>query len=70
MRRVQYIVVGTMLAVFVSGCGGGAPEGVGVLMPGAPVTMPPELEQMKKELEKNRPMHVTRPKHPSGYRRG
>ena len=58
-----------MLAVFSAGCGGGTPEGLGVLMPNAPVTMPPELEQMKKEMEKNRPMHVTQPRRPSGYRR-
>jgi hypothetical protein len=69
MRSVQYVVFGTMLALLSSGCGGGTSEDVGGMMPNAPVTMPPELEQMKKELEKNRPMHVTRPKQASGYRR-
>ena len=70
MRSVQYVVGGMMLAVFAAGCGGGSPEGTGVLMPSAQVTMPPELEQMKKELEKNRAMHATRPKRASGYHRG
>jgi hypothetical protein len=70
MRSVQYVVVGTMLAVFSAGCGGGTSEGTGALMPNAPVTMPPELEQMKKELEKNRPSYVTRPNHASGSRKG
>jgi hypothetical protein len=69
MRRAQYVIIGTMLAVFSAGCGGGTSEGAGALMPNAPVTMPPELEQMKKELEKNLPVHATRPKQPSGYRR-
>ena len=69
MRHILHMIVLTMLAVFSAGCGGGTSEGVGVLMPNAPVTMPPEIEQMKKELEKNRPMHVTRPKQASGYRR-
>jgi len=69
MRHIRYIMAGTMIAVFSAGCGGGTSEGVGVLMPNAPVTMPPEIEQMKKEMEKNRPMHVTRPKQASGYRR-
>jgi hypothetical protein len=70
MRSIQNVVVGTMLAVVSAGCGGGTSEGVGALMPNAPVTMPPELEQMKKELEKNRPNYVTRPNRPSGYRKG
>lgn len=52
MRSFRLGVVGTILAIFLGGCDGGT--AVETTMPTTPPTTPPEIEQMKKEIEKNR----------------
>jgi hypothetical protein len=48
MRWIRFGIVGAMLTMF-AGCGG---DSEGTTMPTGQVTTPPEIEQMKSEMQK------------------
>jgi hypothetical protein len=67
MRSFRLGVVGAILAALIAGCDGGS--GVETTMPTAPITMPPEMEQMKNDMNKRFHANSARPKPTSSARR-
>jgi hypothetical protein len=61
MRYLRLFVIGVALTTSLVGCGGN-PEGT--TMPTSTVTAPPEMEQMKAEMQK----HLQQQVHRSGNR--
>jgi hypothetical protein len=53
MRRFRLGALGIMLGTLLAGCDGGA--AVETTMPTTPTTVPPEIEQMKNEMQKRLP---------------
>ena len=51
MQNFRLGIVAMAFATFVAGCDGGASQET--TMPTGPLTTPPEIEQMKAEMQKN-----------------
>jgi hypothetical protein len=51
MRNFRLGVIAVAFAMLVAGCDGGTSEGT--TMPTGPLTTPPEIEQMKAEMQKH-----------------